>query len=68
LDTVDFIDDSIIGFATLTGTPIAGALLSRDNGGYTLAIIFAGVTMFSGAAFLLASRVANVGFQLKKKA
>ena len=40
---------SIIGFATLTGTPIAGALISRDSsGGYTFAIIFSGVSMFAG--------------------
>jgi len=52
---------SIVGFATLTGTPIAGALISRDNGGYTGAILFSGVSMFLGGAFLIWARIARVG-------
>ncbi len=59
---------SIIGFATLTGTPIAGALISRDNGGYTFAIIFSGVSMFVGGAFLIWARIARVGTKIVVKA
>jgi len=59
---------SVIGFATLTGTPIAGALISRDNGGYTYAIVFSGVSMFLGSALLIVSRVVRVGPKLRAKA
>jgi len=58
---------SIISFATLTGTPIAGALISKDNGGYVYAIIFSGVSMFLGGAFLVAARTARVGVKILKK-
>lgn len=59
---------SVIGFATLTGTPIAGALISRDNGGYTYAIIFSGIAMFLGSALLILARIVRVGPKLKVKA
>lgn len=59
---------SIVGFATLTGTPIAGALISKDNGGYVYAITFSGVSMFLGGAFLVAARMARVGLKIMKKA
>ena len=62
------IDISIISFATLTGTPIAGALISKDNGGYVYAIIFSGVSMFLGGAFLVAARVAKAGVKVMTKA
>ena len=62
------IDISIISFATLTGTPIAGALISKDNGGYVYPIIFSGVSMFLGGAFLVAARVAKVGVKVMTKA
>jgi MFS family permease len=58
---------SIISFATLTGTPIAGALLSHDNGGFTDAIIFSAVVMIAGFVFLFAARTARVGLQIRKK-
>ena len=57
-----------MSFAVLTGTPIAGALISHDNGDYTSAIIFAGVTMFAGAGFLVFSRIARVGKRFAVKA
>ena len=58
---------SIVSFATLTGAPIAGALISRDNGGYTFAILFSGVSMFLGAAFLIGARIARVGLKVNKR-
>jgi MFS family permease len=39
----------IVGFGVLVGTPIAGALIQRQNGG------FLGAQLFSGACILLAS-------------
>jgi len=61
-------ESSIISFATLTGTPIAGALLAHDNGGFTDAIIFSAVVMIAGFVFLFSARTARVGMQLRKKA
>ena len=58
----------MMSFAVLTGTPIAGALISHDEGGYTYAIIFAGVTMFAGGAILIFSRIARVGTKFAVKA
>ena len=56
-----------MGFATLTGTPIAGALISKNNGDYTYAILFSGLGMFIGSAFLISARVARVGTKIMKK-
>jgi hypothetical protein len=52
----------------LTGTPIAGALISHDHGGFKYAIIFAASTMFAGSAFLVLARIARVGTKVNKKA
>ena len=59
---------SVVSFAILTGTPIAGALISRDNGDYTYAIVFSGVVMCGGAAFLISSRIARAGTKIMAKA
>jgi len=56
-----------VAFATLTGTPIAGALISADNGGYKYAILFGVVSMFLGAAFLIYARIARAGTKLMIK-
>jgi len=58
---------SIIGFAVLTGTPIAGAVIGHDNGRFTYAIIFSAVVMISSSFFLISSRIARVGIRLDKK-
>ena len=50
---------SIGSIACLTGTPIAGALISLDDGGYRFAQIFAGTTVVLGAGILLAARLAQ---------
>jgi hypothetical protein len=47
----------------LTGTPIAGALISHDNGGFKYAIIFAASTIFAGSIFLVLARIARVGIK-----
>jgi MFS family permease len=49
----------------LTGSPIGGALISRDNGDFTYLQIFCGVTMAAGALLYLASRWVQCGFKLK---
>jgi MFS family permease len=49
----------------LTGSPIGGALISRDNGGFTYLQVFCGVTMAVGAALYTASRWVQCGFKMK---
>lgn len=57
---------AIISFAALTGNPIGGALVTRNNGGFNYLQIFCGVTMAAGSAAFVASRWVQVGFQIKK--
>lgn len=47
----------------LTTSPIAGAIL-QTPGGWTGLKLFAGVFMVAGTSFILAARVARVGFKL----
>lgn len=58
---------SVVAFSLLTGTPIAGALISRDNGGYAFAIVFSAVSMIVGFALITAGRIAKVGPQIMVK-
>ena len=58
---------SIISFASLTGAPIAGALIQRDNGRYVYAQVFAGSIMASGCLTLVAARIASTGPNLRKR-
>jgi MFS family permease len=46
-----------IGFACLTGPPIAGALVEGENGSYLHAQLFAGVVVMVGALFLVLLRI-----------
>ncbi|KAM0794111.1 major facilitator superfamily domain-containing protein, partial [Usnea florida] len=55
----------VISWAALTGNPIAGALISHNNGGYIGLQIFGGVVIFVGALFFIASRHVQVGPGLK---
>jgi len=38
----------ISSVATLTGTPISGALVTRENGGFVGALVFSGTVMILG--------------------
>ncbi|RAH78644.1 MFS general substrate transporter [Aspergillus japonicus CBS 114.51] len=53
----------LVGFATLTGPVLEGALISRDGGRYTGAQIFAGICIILGSGAALAARVAKVGWE-----
>lgn len=44
-------------FATLTGPPIAGALITADNGGYLGAQIFTGAVLLIGMSLLMCSKM-----------
>lgn len=54
-----------VAFAGLTGNPIGGALVGKDNGGFLYLQIFCGVTMFVGTLGFIASRWVLAGFKLK---
>jgi MFS family permease len=54
-----------VSLAGLTGSPIGGALIGKDDGAFDYLQIFGGVTMAVGAAFYLASRWVQCGFKLK---
>lgn len=58
---------SVVGFGVLTGPPVAGALIEKGNGKYLYAQLFSASSISLGACFLLASRRAKVGWQLKAR-
>ena len=59
---------TIVSFASLTGPPIAGALLAEAKGDYIFLQLFAGLCMMAGAATLVAGRLYKYGFVLRVKA
>lgn len=58
---------SVVSFATLTGPPLAGALIQKDQGRYLHAQMFAGSVILCGCLTLVASRIARTGLKLKAK-
>ena len=58
---------TIVSFASLTGPPLAGALIAKDNGQYLYSQIWAGTTMVCGGFLLVMARVARTGFVFKRK-
>lgn len=58
---------TIVGFASLSGPPIAGQLIDLRNGNYLGAQLFGGTTMVLGALFMVAARVARHGWVLMKR-
>lgn len=55
---------SIVAFATLTGTPIGGALIQQQGGSYVGAQCFSGAVMVAGAVVLFFSRWAKLGLKM----
>lgn len=47
------------------GTPVAGALIERDDGGYLYMKIFTGVAAFIGTCLFVASRSVQIGWSWK---
>jgi hypothetical protein len=47
---------SIVSFACLTGPPLAGALIQRNNGSYTYACAWGGTSLILGSSFVIAAR------------
>ena len=58
---------SIVSFATLTGPPLGGFLIAKDDGQYHYACAFVGTSLLLGLAFSLACRFAKGGFVWKVK-
>ena len=56
----------VISFAALIGSPIAGALIDSDNGGYLYMQIFSGLVMAVGGICFIGSRYTQVGMKWKK--
>ncbi|KAL1621671.1 hypothetical protein SLS56_009069 [Neofusicoccum ribis] len=58
---------SIVSFACLTGPPLAGALISDNNGSYLHAQMWGGTVLICGSLTLMAARVAQTGLKLRVK-
>lgn len=55
----------VVSFGTLTGTPIAGAILSSQNGDYSGVIWFSAIAYLLGAIFFTYARVLSTGWKFK---
>ncbi|KAL8934069.1 MAG: hypothetical protein Q9211_005420 [Gyalolechia sp. 1 TL-2023] len=58
---------SVVAFASLTGSPIAGALIQAGDGTYLGAQLWAASSMLLGAAALTVARIGRTGFVLRAK-
>jgi MFS family permease len=56
----------IVPVAVLTGSTIARALVTHQNGQFQYLQIFCGVTMVVGTALFVAARAVKVGFEWKR--
>ncbi len=56
---------TVVSFASLTGPPLAGALIQQRNGDYLYAFIWAGMCFMVGGVLLLSARVAAAGWQIR---
>lgn len=52
---------SIVSLASLTGSPLAGALIQERGGSYLYAQMFSGTVFFCGCLTLIAARLAKTG-------
>lgn len=56
---------TVVSFASLTGPPLAGALIQQRDGDYLYAFIWAGMCFMVGGVLLLSARVAAAGWQIR---
>jgi MFS family permease len=56
---------AVAGVASLTGTPLGGALVQIDNGGFLYAQMWAGASLVTAAIMLAASRYVRTGLKIK---
>jgi MFS family permease len=57
---------AVVGLASATGPPVAGAIIQASGGRYIGAQMWAGTSIFLGACVLLAGRKVRVGWRLKR--
>ncbi|KAF4428238.1 monocarboxylate transporter 2 [Fusarium acutatum] len=57
----------VAAIGVLIGSPVAGAIVSAEDGNFSGLIIFCGVTILAGAVFAIMSRQALTGGQWLKK-
>ncbi|KAF9887140.1 hypothetical protein FE257_010515 [Aspergillus nanangensis] len=57
---------SVVAVAALIGSPIAGALIERDDGEYLYAQMFMGSAVIAGTITLIGARLAKLGFVLQR--
>ncbi|XP_014556738.1 hypothetical protein COCVIDRAFT_98863 [Bipolaris victoriae FI3] len=58
---------TIVSMSSLTGPPLAGALIQMNNGDYTYANVWAAMSFFVGGSLLVATRISLVGWDWKAK-
>ena len=58
---------TVASFALLTGSPVGGALVSRDDGEYLYAQVWAGTSLIVGCMWLVAARLAKTGLQWQSR-
>ncbi|KAI8626144.1 MFS monocarboxylate transporter [Xylariaceae sp. FL1651] len=58
---------SVVAFASLTGSPIGGAIVQASGGNYLGAQLYAASSMLLGAGALTIARICKTGWVLKKK-
>jgi len=58
---------SILAFAAMGGTPIAGVILDKSNGSFLGTQIFGGAITLVGIGFLVCARVAETGWWLRRR-
>jgi predicted MFS family arabinose efflux permease len=56
---------AIISIGALTGSPIGGALVTKNDGGFTYLQIFCGLCLMTGSFLFVASRWVQTGFKWK---
>lgn len=57
---------TVVSFASLTGPPIAGALIQHDDGLFLYAQLFGGSTILAGCCLLCAARLVKAGRKLQR--
>lgn len=57
---------AVQSFGSLTGSPLAGAIVSEQNGKFIGLQLFCGFTMLVSAIFLFSARYVQVGFKITK--
>ena len=58
---------TIVSIACLTGPPLAGALVQRDDGHFLFAQMFGGSALLAGSLFFVSARTAKLGMNVWKR-